>query len=229
MENDSSLYRSANETISGHSLNYESVDVFRSWIPSDVERVAIKTTHFDNAWENDAQGMDVVPLSQERSSPHQTYGPSFVSRRLPFRRASSVAAKPNPESRWRHQESAVACFMKQKRGVLEMATGTGKTRTALKIALRLLTSGDVTTIIVAADGTDLLSQWYRELLLFRDHLPGITAIYRHFDRRHERELFGINANGSLLLVSRFALPAALHNLSKKEAATTLLVTTKCNA
>ena len=214
---------SANETISGHSLNYESVDVFRSWIPSDVERVEIKTTQFDHAWDDDAQGMDVVPLSTNVLDRIKRMAPVAFPDNFPLVPQGPSQPNPKPKSRWRHQEAAVARFLERERGVLEMATGTGKTRTALKIARRLLTSDDARSIIVAADGTDLINQWYRELLSFRDHLPGITAIYRHFDRFHELELFGINPHGSLLLTSRFALPTAMHRMSPAEATTTLLV------
>ena len=54
---------SANETISGHSQNYESVDVFRSWVPADSDRVQVKATQFDDVWAGQSGILDVVPLS----------------------------------------------------------------------------------------------------------------------------------------------------------------------
>ena len=66
---------------------------------------------------------------------------------------------------WAHQEEAKAAFLKAKHGILEMATGTGKTRTAIGIIKKLLEEGKVRRVIVITYGTDLLQQWYHELLL----------------------------------------------------------------
>ena len=41
---------SANETLGGHRLNYESIDVYRSWVAGDAERVGTKVAQFDEAW-----------------------------------------------------------------------------------------------------------------------------------------------------------------------------------
>lgn len=65
---------------------------------------------------------------------------------------------------WAHQEEAVRCFLARERGILEMATGTGKTRTAIRIIRELDRKGLIDQVIVAAHGNDLLEQWYRELL-----------------------------------------------------------------
>ena len=56
---------SANETISGHVKNYESIDVYRSWIEGDSQRVETKALQFDEAWAGQADGLEVVALSQK--------------------------------------------------------------------------------------------------------------------------------------------------------------------
>jgi hypothetical protein len=37
---------SANETLSGHERNYESIDVYRSWVDAELERVSTKVDQF---------------------------------------------------------------------------------------------------------------------------------------------------------------------------------------
>jgi hypothetical protein len=44
---------SANESLSGLEGNIESVDVFRSWIPTERKRVDQKRSSFDRLWANE--------------------------------------------------------------------------------------------------------------------------------------------------------------------------------
>src|SRR5690242_18077665 len=88
-----------------------------------------------------------------------------------------------------------------------MATGTGKTRTALSIMVELLERGLARTFIVVAYGTDLLDQWHRELVR-RTSLP----IFRTYERHHESQSFLNDPEHSILLVSRQALPEILPRL-----------------
>jgi len=55
--------------------------------------------------------------------------------------------KKRDNNKWRHQDEALAIFLKEERGILNMATGTGKTRTALKILSRLFETGEIETAI----------------------------------------------------------------------------------
>ena len=45
--------------------NYESIDVYRSWMAGDEERVQIKQEQFEEAWSARAVGLKVLPLSPE--------------------------------------------------------------------------------------------------------------------------------------------------------------------
>ncbi|RAL69804.1 DNA-repair protein [Dehalococcoides mccartyi] len=104
-----------------------------------------------------------------------------------------------------------------------MATGTGKTKTALRICEYLIRHSHVTTIIISTEGNDLLKQWYRELLQFVRLLPTRYAIIRHFEDNHDIERFLLNSHQRILLVSRLALPNALRGLSKEIATKTILI------
>ena len=71
---------------------------------------------------------------------------------------------------WQHQDEAIRRFLQHRRGILEMATGSGKTRTAIRIMEELLKNGEISQILVVVYGNDLLEQWYRELMLCMEDL-----------------------------------------------------------
>lgn len=207
---------SVNESLSGHTRNYESIDVFRSWVAGDAERVQIKVNQFDEIWSGEAEGVRVVAPSAEMLDRIRTIAPDESPLRPTTHREESVR-------RWRHQDVAVDLVVAKERGVLEMATGTGKTRTALRVARRLVETGKITTIIVTTDGNDLLRQWQVDLLRLSQELPRPFTLYRHFDAFHERDLFQLDPRDSILLISRLALAPALRTLEPSVAHTTLLI------
>ena len=59
------------------------------------------------------------------------------------------------------RRTAVKIFLEKKAGILEMATGTGKTRTTFKIIDNLLDQKKINKIIIQMDGTSLLTQWIK--------------------------------------------------------------------
>lgn len=66
---------SANESINGHSRNYESIDVYRSWISADQERVNIKIEEFEETWSAKAIGLKILGLSSETMEFIKSYAP----------------------------------------------------------------------------------------------------------------------------------------------------------
>ena len=69
------------------------------------------------------------------------------------------------KDKWAHQNDAIQRFLEKKQGILEMATGTGKTRTAICIMKELYAREIIDQVVIVAYGNDLLDQWYKELLL----------------------------------------------------------------
>ena len=78
-----------------------------------------------------------------------------------------------------------------------MATGTGKTRTAIRILNTLYKAQSVDSAVVVAFGTDLLDQWYREL-----NAQGSFVVYRHYESNKEFNGYLLNPKGSVLVISR---------------------------
>ncbi|MEQ5795200.1 DEAD/DEAH box helicase family protein [Paracoccus sp. NFXS7] len=199
---------SANETISGHRRNYESIDVFCDWISGEQDRVAVKTEQFDEAWDNLATGLSVLAPSKEVVAKLRERAPRQIAPR------STQLEIPTPASdpRWAHQDEAVAAFLSARAGILEMATGTGKTRTALKIMQSLIVNKAIDAAIITMEGTDLLDQWSGELEEWiADGRPN-WLLYRHFERHHESGDFALDPKYALLVISRQQLRQVIDRL-----------------
>lgn len=193
--------------------NYESISVFYSWIDGrEALRVQNEQERFNLIWDNGDINLRVyeLPDAVRRNLIE------FTSRsRRPY---PPPPAEPEAAARWQHQRDAVAAFLKAKAGVLEMATGTGKTRTALTIADELQARGSINTAVVAAYGTDLLDQWHKELVR-RTTMP----IFRAYERHHEAQSFLNDPEGAILLASRQSLADILPKLRGGAYAKALLI------
>jgi superfamily II DNA or RNA helicase len=216
---------SANESERGHRRNFESVDVYRTWVVAERERVDEKKAQFEEMWSGSADGLVVRKVSSEtlayvkRLAP-EMWNPSWID--------GGPGDDPGGTSLpgfelWSHQERAFNAFLAAKCGVLEMATGTGKTRTAIAICDRLMREEAITTVIVATDGNDLLDQWADDLLGLSNRVDNALSFFRHYRDRHERDLYLLNPEHAVLLVSRSALPGVLRYLDRQIAQRLLLV------
>jgi superfamily II DNA or RNA helicase len=204
---------SMNESRYAFENNYECVDVFTSW--KDESRAESKKGHFERLWDNVATG--VTTFSFPEAAKKELIRISGIRKSQPSEPSRSL-----PIKLWSHQEEAVSTFLKKGRGILEMATGTGKTKTSLEICRRLFEDGQIQTVIVSADGDDLLDQWYKELLTFVKQLGFQIPVLRHYKNHRERDRFFLNKS-AIILTSRHFLPAVLYSLSEDEGAKSILI------
>ena len=193
--------------------NYESVSIYYSWVDArEAARVTAKAARFELLWSNGDLGLRVYPL------------PDAVRRNLiAFTTRLPRPYAPPPKhahgrDRWIHQKEAVAVFLKSRHGILEMATGTGKTRTALSILNELSERNLVETAVVAAYGTDLLDQWHRELVRH----SGIP-VYRAYAQHREAQAFLNSPRGAVLLATRANLSEMLPRLDARVFDKSLLI------
>lgn len=210
---------SANETARGHSRNYESVDVYRSWMPAESDRVAIKVEQFDEAWEGEAAGLSVLAPSPEVLARLRSVGT-----RPPSRAARAPAEEaPVVDPRWRHQDEAVEAMLQARAGVLEMATGTGKTRTAIKLMSTLIDQSEIDSAIVTTDGTDLLEQWALELEAWSLDQGRRWLVLRQFERFRQGNEYALAPERALVVVSRSQLRRVFDRMPERAKARTLII------
>lgn len=197
---------SVNDSIKG-TINYESIKVFPSWkglsdfVEDDLKR-------FNRLWNGEDLNVKIYNI------------PEAIKENI-FQLRMSERPYVLPKkiiNLWRHQDEAVETFLRVGNGVLEMATGTGKTRTALRIVNELLKRNLITTVIVTVSGTDLLDQWYKEII---DKTK--LNVYRYYDQNKDLAAFTLTPEQSLMLVSRDFLSEVLEQLSESTLARSLII------
>lgn len=203
---------SSNESRNAFENNRECIDVFPSWEYSS--RAVRKRAHFEALWNHNDKGVDVYSFPEAAKKKLLR-----ICEDRSIRYRTSVAE----QLRWRHQDEAMEKFLAAERGVLNMATGTGKTRTALKILHVLFERQDIDTVIVCTDGNDLLDQWYGELLRVRRKIDHHLRVFRQYRSTKELQGFALEPNKAILLVSRTPVASALRQLNREQARRTLLV------
>lgn len=162
---------SGNETEGGLVTNFESIDVFCSW--TDAPRTTRKLADFQRLWYNQTPGLEVIEfnkVSKELLEPYRRTRPPDINVDLGVLIARPVATGarnirpqlPRTVALRPYQETAIASWIQAKgKGILQMATGTGKTITALAAVTQLATKG-LQAVIVLCPYKHLVTQWSKE-------------------------------------------------------------------
>ncbi len=154
---------SVNETAKGWTGNVEEFKVFRSWEPQsagyfnqDLETFA---RHWDGASDSEFR---TIPLPQAIKEKLIRIAPEDAPN-LPKRKttgSTKTLEKPKPRN---YQLAAIKSWEDAgKIGILAMATGTGKTKTA-KGCIEKVTKGGPTLVVVTAPFEHIALQWMNEL------------------------------------------------------------------
>lgn len=148
------FYGSANETISGYENNYEKVRVVRSWVGSEGDSVNDEIQEFDRLWENKNEFVDVYNFMDSVKK--------SILRVTDAKRLENSKAD-NPIKLYDYQESAINSWVSNGyKGFYVMATGTGKTWTAIYSAKKLSESKKC-LIVIAAPYIHLVKQWEEDV------------------------------------------------------------------
>ena len=166
---------SMNETYSGLLQNYESIDVFCSWREEDSERVALKEFAFDNLWDNLDSAMEVIPFPQIAIDIMNKYKIESTNVLL---ESQDVNVSPEtgsvffriPDNVQLHdyQVRAIDAWIDSGgRGIFDMATGTGKTYTALGALARLSANlKNHLAVVIICPYQHLVEQWVEDICAF---------------------------------------------------------------
>jgi DNA phosphorothioation system restriction enzyme len=164
------------------NTNWEHLDVFSSWIPSEAPRVAKKEDEFERIWDKLDPNLEIYfptdravkkfveivdysnrpyELHPNTSGPIKTTSPAIPQKFL------------NEDNQLRpHQEEAISkWFNNNGRGILHMATGSGKTVTALSAIVRFFKqavepSEHNLMVVITVPYKHLADQWDTESRAF---------------------------------------------------------------
>ena len=194
---------SSNVTYAGIRKNIEQIAVSRSWQDPNQNYITDKLDYeFNRLWDNKDDNCIVVSMSKAvkqqliRNYSSETPPMEEELNKL-YKRATGVMEEPlsfeNPpisetsftipnwlkfdEGPFAHQGKAVDAWCKAGyRGVLEMATGSGKTITSMISAYRLYEESKPLLIVVAAPYVPLIEQWCDEIAEFNLRPINLTTV-----------------------------------------------------
>lgn len=160
---------SANESRTAWMLNFERVDLFKSWSTEDSRRRCNRIElAFEELWKDSTEGLHVHPVHHALQAgfiqvrPDAKFDDGDAPRGLPQAPPSppELLCPPPTLRLFEHQELAIRSWAENGgRGILAMATGTGKTITALSVAARLTSVVRPLAVIIVAPLIHLLDQW----------------------------------------------------------------------
>lgn len=174
---------SMNESATAMSINYETIDVFRSWGDSnEAERVKMKESAFYSIWNDCEPNIHVLEfpsVSKALIDKYKQSAPNFNvdDEQFPNRSHNSLEPAttqpigpriPRDVSLHDYQKEAISAWVGENyHGIFDMATGTGKTFTGLgaisKLSEDLL---DKLAVIIVCPYQHLVEQWVEDILRF---------------------------------------------------------------
>lgn len=181
---------SINETLSGWTGNIEEFKVFREWKPNEKYYFEDDIKKFKNFWRGDALKTNVYSLPEavekkliqckprNKEALDETlgkiknnYNSCFRSKKI-TREKEENQTERNPRA---YQGEAIKNWENNGfRGIWKMATGVGKTLTAIWGAEKLFSELEKLITVIVVPFTHLMSQWEEELNI-EGHKPILTS------------------------------------------------------
>ena len=153
---------SINETVSGWTRNLEEFKVFRSWDLATQSFVLQDEDTFQKFWDNASNGeFHTIPLPEAIRQKLISQAPDDMP---DIRAEHHHRSIPKPRLDLRnYQQAAVDAWISSNYcGILEMATGTGKTKTA-RVCIESILKRDHTLAVITAPYEHIAKQWIAEL------------------------------------------------------------------
>lgn len=156
---------SANETVGGLKKNFEKIDVF--FMDSEQERIKDMVIDFEQLWKNKTPNLQVMDLPNVVREELTQYNTSYNPIRKKLSKKKDITPRP-------YQVEAIQAVKENGwHGILEMATGTGKTYTSLFIADAYLKEHKRLFLVIIAPFIHLVDQWITNL-----HEMGYSTVTR---------------------------------------------------
>lgn len=160
---------SNNESASGWLGNVEEFKTFKSWEPGQKPYLQSDQNKFDAFWNHTRRGVRVERLPEAVAERLIEIGRDFDIERISVKRyfehISPEEKKRNSLQLFYYQEDAVKKWIDNGKSLLlEMATGTGKTRTAIGCMRHALkTANKPLLVVIACPQSTLTMQWKSDI------------------------------------------------------------------
>ena len=180
---------SMNESATAMSINYETIDVFRSWgDQNETDRVRLKENAFFSIWNDSEPNIKVLEfpsISQALIDKYRRSPPNFDldKEQFPSKESKIRTLKdgnieivtraigpriPENISLHDYQKEAIASWVGENyHGIFDMATGTGKTFTGLGAISKLSEDlNDKLAVVIVCPYQHLVEQWVEDIVRF---------------------------------------------------------------
>jgi superfamily II DNA or RNA helicase len=179
---------SNNESATAMSINYETMDVFRSWgDDSESGRVKLKENAFYSIWHDTEPNIKVLEFPNITDALIEKYrrkSPNFDIDKEQFKRVLTYATRitdtvklddgpigarvPSDVELRDYQKNAISSWVGENyKGIFDMATGTGKTLTGLGAVAKLSEDlRDMLAVIIVCPYQHLVEQWVEDIVRF---------------------------------------------------------------
>lgn len=148
------FYGSANSSFSGYSRNYEKIRVVKSWDIGNAEIVCGEINEFESLWNNLNPYVEVYKFTESIKKSILTTVDKVKSSKI----------NQSPIQLYDYQKLAIEKWVENGfNGFYVMATGTGKTWTAIYSAKRLYEEYS-SLIVIAAPYKHLVKQWHEDVI-----------------------------------------------------------------
>lgn len=180
---------SANFSKTALELNSETITVFSSW--DDLKRVSEYQDLFNESWKNDTPHLIHIPIEKVKTYIAEKFSIEPLNELIEYGidlreysnldRTSKLLSSqlleklekkeqeprfPFPEERDIQKDAYKAWIENDRKGLFAMATGSGKTVTALNCVLKRYTEDGCYKVIIAAPTQALALQWEQEVKAF---------------------------------------------------------------
>ena len=164
--NDIVFSGSNNETRAGMSSlgsgNLEKFKVFCSWESSEYTEDDIYD--FNEYWNNLNPYLDVIDIPEAAKRGLTRYAPDSLEEVMKLEIKSSSSSSKDSRKLRDYQEEAISKWIENDyRGIFEMATGTGKTFTAINCIKEVLNNNPNMLVVIACPYAHLVEQWSKDI------------------------------------------------------------------
>lgn len=241
---------SANFTHTALELNSETITVFSSW--KDSERVIEYQDMFDNSWEHDTSHLIHIPIERVKAYVLNDFKATNMLelikagislREIEDATNSSIETKPLPQNLLEklekkemephfpfpyEREAQILAYNAWKqndnKGIFAMATGTGKTVTALNCALKEWQQNDYYKLIIVVPTQALALQWEKEAKAF--NFQNIVSTHTEKDWKNILSRYAtnsiFNSKKNIVIITTYAtfilkhFQSFLHSVKNRE-------------
>lgn len=178
---------SDNETASAWINNIEEFKVFRSWEESEKEYLETDCRRFNKFWEETTKRTKVIDIPTAVKRKLIEIAPKNIEELyLDKWSGKRENIKEKTIKLWPHQEEAIEAWLKNnKKGILEMATGTGKTFAALGCLNKIIKDEKRIITIISCPYGHLEKQWLGDIEEFGINSDTIIADSSNYNWKNE--------------------------------------------